>query len=223
MKQVVKSYLRSRWIVDRGLQFNLVTRIVIFVLFVFCVLSAALFAPLVREIEHAGRGGSRESVETLLDMLLRVWPAAILCLVVAVGGALFISHRLAGPLVRVKRVLRFLTEGHFPRALDTRPRDYFKEEVDVLNQMVASVSGRVEEFARVSREMRDAITACEQTVESSPDADLRDGFARITEHARAVETLLEGFSWEGSRRAEPAAEEWPQEVPAAEPALDGAS
>ena len=93
-----KSWLRSRLIVDRGLQFNLVTRMVIFVLFVFCVICAVLFSPLVRRLTGGDDPESQALAEVLLYMQDRFWPAALLCLVVAVIGAALTSHRIAGPL-----------------------------------------------------------------------------------------------------------------------------
>ena len=47
-----KFWMRSRLIVDRSLQFNLITRMVMFVLFVFCVIGAVLFSPMVRKVEY---------------------------------------------------------------------------------------------------------------------------------------------------------------------------
>lgn len=218
MIRVVKPFYRSRWIVDRGLQFNLVTRMVIFVLFVFCVLSAVLFAPLAREIGPTEDSASRESVATLLGMLGRVWPVVILCLGVAMVSAVFVSHRIAGPLVRVKRILRFVTEGHFPRRLETRPHDYFKEEVDVLNEMVAGVSSRVAEVAQASGEMRCIIARFEESLDGGTDHDLREAFSQIAEKADALDVLLDEFSWEPGAR--PGVQS--QDSPVAERMLDGA-
>ena len=64
MKRSGKPWLRSRLIVDRGLQFNLVTRMVIFVLFVFCVICAVLFSPLVRRLTGGQDPESRPNVRS---------------------------------------------------------------------------------------------------------------------------------------------------------------
>lgn len=219
-----KLLLRNRLIVDRGLQFDLVTRTVIFVLFVFCALYAMVFAPLVREISENSRDGQvpHETVGALMFIQERFWPVGIACLVVAILGALFVSHRIAGPLVRVKRVMRFVQEGHFPRPLETRPRDYFKTEVDVLNDMVGSIAGRIAELRRAATELRHALAAYSELTATPAQAEVRAALARVREGVDEMGNLLDEFTTQSDVEPEALPFLAPETAPASGPAHDPA-
>jgi methyl-accepting chemotaxis protein len=208
-----KSWFRAQLIVDRGLQFNLVTRVVIFVLFTFCVIFALLYSPLVRRLVVGQDPESRALAEILLYMQARFWPAALICLAVAVIGAVLTSHRIAGPLVRVKRILRLLSQGHFPAALHTRPGDYFRSEVDVLNEMVSGLSKRVHDLKTANTELNQALSTYTSLVADSQDHEVRESLRDVRQKAEAEQLLLDEFTVQ----RDPVQEERIQPQPVAEP------
>lgn len=190
-------WMRSRLIVDRGLQFNLITRMVMYVLFVFCVIGAVLFSPMVRKISGGADPDSLAMAEALLFMQARFWPVAALCLVVAVLGAVFTSHRIAGPLVRVKRIMRFVQEGHFPRQLRTRPGDYFRSEVEVLNGMVGGLADNIGDLKRVKHELDQALVVYGMLRGESADRDVHEAFEHLKHKIGELQDQLDQFSEQG--------------------------
>ncbi len=83
--------------------------------------------------------------EILLMRSILVILAGISCAVIL---TLFISHRIAGPIFRIRRTLEELGEGNVPRKITLRQRDEFKE----LSEAVNSVIDKTEEISRVNRE-----------------------------------------------------------------------
>lgn len=57
-------------------------------------------------------------------------------------GALVFSHRLAGPLPKIYRVLRGIGEGNFDVNLVLRKKDELKELAEVINDMAAKLKER---------------------------------------------------------------------------------
>src|SRR5690606_10293119 len=129
-----KFSMRRRFVVDRRFQFALLTRSIAFTVFVFLVMSAALFVPLIRGVGTAASEGSEEGlridrITAFLYMHENFWPVALVCIGLAALGSLRQSHRIAGPMVRVKRYLNAVADGYLPGPLRTRKRDYLKCEV----------------------------------------------------------------------------------------------
>jgi methyl-accepting chemotaxis protein len=123
-----------------------------------------IFLPLLRGLDGAPRApGLDDRAVVMVYMHERFWGIALLCFVLVGLGALKLSHRIAGPLVRAKRNLRLLAEGKLTPPLRTRRSDYLKEEVDCLNKAVAGVAQRVDAIRSaqiaVSRELAAALAA----------------------------------------------------------------
>ena len=64
-----------------------------------------------------------------------VWTSVIISVVGTLIGLRF-SHRLAGPIFRLKKELRRLNEGEKIEEIVLRDADFFKEVVDELNLVV---------------------------------------------------------------------------------------
>lgn len=182
--------LHGRLLVDRALQFNLVTRTVILVLFVFAVLNATLFAPFTEEIRK-GVPQDPAVIQSLLGLHRVIWPTAGFCLLVAVASALFLSHRIAGPLVRVKHAMREIEAGTLPEGIETRPRDYFKDEVRMLNRMVEGLRTQLEEIEMATATVDHAID--EGAARAAGDPETQRAFAKVHRHNGAVRRKVAGW------------------------------
>ena len=136
--------LRRRLLVDRPFQGSLMVHAMGLGLTTLLVVALGIFVPLLWEL-RSGSGPSPD-VDVAVVMVYmheRFWGVAALCVLLAVYGALRLSHRIAGPLVRYKRNLRMIANGQLPPPLRTRRRDYLKDEVACLNDAVSGVRERV--------------------------------------------------------------------------------
>ncbi len=80
-------------------------------------------------------------VSTLLGILL-----------VLIFG-LFYSHRIAGPLFNLKRMMRRVGEGDLKAAMKIRKNDEFHDVEEVFNQMVESLHHRMRDLKTAMREL----------------------------------------------------------------------
>ncbi|HEU4419006.1 MAG TPA: hypothetical protein VFT55_08705 [Planctomycetota bacterium] len=159
-----KGSLRRRLVVDWNLQGSLCAHILLYGGVMLVCVAAGIFLPLLRGLDNAPRApGLDDRAVVMVYMHERFWGIALLCFVLVGFGALKLSHRIAGPLVRAKRNLRLLADGKLTPPLRTRRSDYLKEEVDCLNQAVAGVTERVGAIrsaqVAVSRELAAALAA----------------------------------------------------------------
>lgn len=155
-----RTFLRRRYIVDWKLQGSLCLHGLLYGLLLLVTISGGIFVPLLWDLgDRSGAVGFEEQAIVMLYMHERFWVLASACAVIVVFGAIRFSHRIAGPLVRYKRNLRWLADGRLPNELRTRDGDYLQEEVACLNAAVAGVGERVEAIRRAQRDLRRELEA----------------------------------------------------------------
>lgn len=173
------SFKRRRLLVDRRLQGSIISHALTAVVFVLLVGIAGSIVPLVWQLS-SGRSADHESAGIIMLYLHeRLWPLALFGLLVVAGSALHFSHRIAGPLVRVRRHLRQLGDGEIPPPLRTRPRDFLKVEVECLNFAASGIAHRIETIGRGHRAVERAFAELGTTPGPAAEAAL----------ARAIDEL----------------------------------
>lgn len=136
--------LRRQVFVDRGLQL----RFARFVLFI--AAGGALVTGLVVFYTTYFILGEKLARVYPQGQLIPVFRAVHLALLVSIAGvlpfifyaSLVFSHRVAGPLPKIYRVLRAIGEGQFDQKLVLRQKDELRDLADVINDMAAKLKQR---------------------------------------------------------------------------------
>ena len=87
---------------------------------------------------------SRVVVRTTADFILPILIQTVAIVTILVGLAsiivtLFVSHKIAGPLYRFKKVLKALAEGDFSSDFKIRHLDQLQDVADVFNNMISKL------------------------------------------------------------------------------------
>jgi len=87
---------------------------------------------------------SRVVVRTTADFILPILIQTVAIVTVLVGLAtivvtLFVSHKIAGPLYRFKKVMQALAEGNFSDDFRIRHLDQLQDLADVFNVMISKI------------------------------------------------------------------------------------
>lgn len=90
---------------------------------------------------------NEESIRQIL-MIIFGTNAVVVTLFALVGGIL-ISHRIVGPLFRVKKVLRQILDNEDPGQIRVRRSDYFTEIVPLLEELQKKVLSKSEKTEKV--------------------------------------------------------------------------
>ncbi len=99
-------------------------------------------------------------VEILRLIYVRLALGFLLLLPVAFGLTLFLSHTVAGPLVRIKRYLRLMARGEFDLApLVLRKYDELKEVAQLINEITAGLGPRMQGRKGLIESMRSTAQA----------------------------------------------------------------
>lgn len=84
---------------------------------------------------------------------------------------LFLSHTVAGPLVRIKRYLRLMARGEFDLApLVLRRHDELKEVAQMINQIAADLGPRFQERRKLIESLQSTVHALRNDIQRMPSA-----------------------------------------------------
>lgn len=116
-----------------------------------------------------------------------VLPMGVTFVAIAVHGV-YLTHRIAGPLVRLKRTMREIAARRLPAPITLRPKDHFQDLADEMNAAIAVMR---EDDVRRRRMADEAVATARQLVsalENRP-SDLRESLTLACASLDAIESL----------------------------------
>lgn len=186
-------FLRRRtFIVDRGLQLQLLAVSLGQILFFGAVLSSGLFLPLVVQL----LSGPVDAIATeraaayFLKLHSTFWAAAFLALAAVMLHALQVSHRLAGPLYRLRLAIDAVAEGRDIRTIHLRRGDYLHAEIEHVNRLIERARLR----GREASDLRHALDQCLDRLQAIrprvEQAEARDAIEQLLAHRAQIDYIL---------------------------------
>jgi len=110
-------------------------------------------------------------VEILRLIYLRLALGFTLLLPVAFLVTLFLSHTVAGPLVRIKRYLRLMARGDFDLApLALRRFDELKDVAQLINEITSGVGPRLQERHSLIKSLEATVQELRSDLQRLPSA-----------------------------------------------------
>jgi methyl-accepting chemotaxis protein len=103
---------------------------------------------------------SRVVAKTTADFLLPLLVQTVAVVMVIIGLAtvavtLLVSHKIAGPLYRLKKVLNSLGDGDFSEGFRIRRKDQLQDVADVFNTMIVKLRLRLRTIEKDVRDIKD--------------------------------------------------------------------
>jgi methyl-accepting chemotaxis protein len=110
--------------------------IFLFVLVYSGLLALLIFYPLQVEFDKITDEAARTAIaDQILVLHARVWPAVLAVALLAGGQIIFFSHRIAGPIYRIRMSLESLLKGDYTVRVKLRDHDNFKELEPMVNKL----------------------------------------------------------------------------------------
>jgi nitrate/nitrite-specific signal transduction histidine kinase len=100
----------------------------------------------------------QEFTSLMSSFASRMWPAMWVLFLFMVLHVLYVSHKIAGPLYRIRSVLSYVGSGNLKARAKLRKGDFLNQDADAVNQMAAELD------ERISR-MREEWTAANKSLE----------------------------------------------------------
>lgn len=136
---------RTQLVTDRSLQSKYIMTVLGFMVAVLVLAAVIIYftawSQLIERLANVYPQGRLQ--EVLKIIYLRLLLGFLLLAPLAVLAALLVSHRVAGPLVRIRRYLRLMARGEFDLApLELRAYDELKDVAHLINEIVAQVRAK---------------------------------------------------------------------------------
>jgi len=130
---------RTQFLTDRSLQMQYVAAVLGFMVAVLLVATIVIYVTgwshLVERLANVYPQGRLQ--EVMRAVYLRLFLGFVLLGPIAVAAAILLSHRVAGPLVRIRRYLQLMARGDFDLApLELRRYDELKDVAHLINEIV---------------------------------------------------------------------------------------
>jgi methyl-accepting chemotaxis protein len=183
---------RKKYFIDRKFQAVFILRFCLLVVFG-AVISGFVIYFMSRSTVTTSFENSRLVIKSTADYIL---PAVMLgsALVIvfigvaAIGVTLFTSHRIAGPLYRIEKDVQEVASGNLKKTFDLRHTDEIRLLAESLNQMTASLRGRVNTVKSSFEELEKALARAENTLGVTLPEGVKDKISEIRKEMSKLES-----------------------------------
>lgn len=197
-----KPFKRRQFLVDPEVQIGLSVHLICwiygyFLVFAVVANSPAIYHLLSSDTRDAAYAAALDQIRTFARFV--VVPMGLTFVAMAVH-AVFVTHRLAGPMVRYRKALRDIASRRTPGPVTVREKDYFRDIADEMNAAISVLREDAVRRRNIAEATRLAARDLVQSLESRPE----DVHAALT---RAYSVL------DGAERAVRACSDVPPESP----------
>lgn len=176
-------FRRRHFIINKDLQFSLLTISIFYLLLFLVVIGSILFIPVMIELDRVDYASDQavQAASKIMYLHSKFWPAVIFALVVIALHSIRTSHKIAGPLYRFDRLFESVKEGNLSSKITLRKGDYLINEMDNINEMLESLQIRVQEIKDAQVGLNVAISECKDVVSHASKDEISKRMNDITE------------------------------------------
>lgn len=190
---MAKPYKRRKVIVD-NIQYRLLIAGIIYFATVVLVFACGVFVPVIVQLEKGG--ASYEAMEAAQQFLVlheRVWPPLILAFALLIVHSVLTSHRIAGPLFRIRAVLKTVGGGDLTQKIKLRKKDFLKKDADTVNAMIDSLREKIERLQNHGGEANADLTALKRSLQSGSAESVMQQTDKLTANIDSLVQCLGEF------------------------------
>lgn len=141
-----------------------------------------------REAAILGRK-QEELFSYMLGKIIREVSVLLLALVVIVClGTIFLTHKIAGPIYRIRMLLKQVHEGNLNVVFKLREDDQLQGLANSLNEVFADYRQNLKSISEVSEEVK---IKCQVLDEKTQDAELKSTIADINYKLRNIQNICQ--------------------------------
>jgi methyl-accepting chemotaxis protein len=176
-------FRRRKFIINKDLQFSLLTISIFYLLLFLVVIGSILFIPVMMELDRVDYASDQavQAASKILYLHSKFWPAVIFALLVIGLHSIRTSHKIAGPLYRFDRLFETVKEGNLSEKVRLRKGDYLLNEMENINEMLESLKIRVQEIKDAQSGLNEAISECKDVVSHASKDEISKRMNDITE------------------------------------------
>ena len=154
-----------------------------------------LFVPLMTKLNDGNLSVLEEQdvARQFLALHSQMWPALGMVLALLILHSVVVSHRIAGPMQRLRDALKTIGEGDLTTRISFRKNDYLADTAADINKLTVLLAVKVTELEKNHRAARAAFAYLRRSlVDGRPDLTERK-LEELNTHVMAIEQWLQEF------------------------------
>ncbi len=204
----MKPFRRTRFLIDE-FQTQILSLHLVYFLALILIFLSSVFLPLIFRLGSSALPfDERHAVaDQFLSLHAHLWPAVLVLFFLLSAHSVFVSHRIAGPLVRFRQILAAGAAGDLSVRLTLRKKDYLVKEAAMIEEMITALRGKI---GRVKERCSDLDALAEeiQAETGSKSADkIRPKIERLRTATARLAASLDEFNTEAPQDTAPATPE----------------
>jgi len=157
-KPIARTYNRHIYFIEKSFQANFILKFCALVV-LGGLLTIGLLYLLAMKSTTVSFANSRVVVRTTADFILPILIQTTAIVVIIVGFAtvvvtLLVSHKIAGPLFRIKKVMGELGAGDFSQEFHIRQLDQLQDLADTFNDSIKKMKEKIQALKNDSEKLR---------------------------------------------------------------------
>ncbi len=155
----------------------------------------ALFIPLVIQLDNLSLSLAEkgEVATQFISLHERVWVPLLAIFVILALHSVFFSHRIAGPLYRLRSIFKAVGEGNLFISVKIRESDYLHKEAESLDAMILSLAARMRGIEAQYDEVHKVVAELNRAVERGSMHDVDQTKKRLEEELERLKASLGQF------------------------------
>jgi methyl-accepting chemotaxis protein len=210
----MKAFRRRHFLID-SLQYRLLVIHLVYFLTIVVVFAAALFAPLMLDLRAGPQDWSQklESANMFLSLHKTLWPAVLILFLLLGAHAALVTHRIAGPLYRFRKIFDSVGKGDLSIRAVIRKRDYLTQDEASLNQMIDSLNKAIAQVKAHSNELSAIVEELKDSSKNGSSLPRREITERLEQQLERMRCHVDLFKLDGDPKDDAeAAQANPKEV-----------
>ncbi|PLX79532.1 MAG: hypothetical protein C0616_10990 [Desulfuromonas sp.] len=128
--------MRKKFIIDWKFQAKYFLYSITLLLSYTVLFAAILFIPPILGLSGGDLPERTEAARAMLNLHQSVWPAIGLVILILSAISFFLTHKIAGPVYRIKKEIAKISAGDLGITIKLRKRDDLRDLAESLNQLV---------------------------------------------------------------------------------------
>lgn len=192
----MRKYKRRIFLIDKSFQLKYVVLLFTVLLFQSLIVMAATFVPQMVVMKFSAN--IEEKIAASQKFLLlhgMIWPGIILSMVLLSGFSIFITHKIAGPVYRIKKSLQEIIAGNLNEKIVLRKNDELMDLAENVNFLTANMRDCLATIKESHCIQSEHLVELERQIEAGTisEAAGNDLLIKIRSNRKHMEELLNKF------------------------------
>jgi methyl-accepting chemotaxis protein len=190
----IGNFPRKQFFVDT-MQYRIIGVSLLYLVATVLVFTGVLFIPLMIELnsDSLASPAVQEAAKRFLYLHARIWPPVMILVGLLIVHNTIVSHRIAGPLFRIRHELKKIGDGNLFVQVKLRKNDYLDKEADSVNSMVSALRGKVQGIEQSQRRASSVLVDLQRAVMRGAADDMSEKIDELNATLEALRDNVDQF------------------------------